>query len=150
MLYCVMIRSPLMQFLKRLTILHQSFCTSQIWWTKISWISSRSGNTGRCISCYHPTCWWLTPLLLTSLTVSILLSGLSAHVCHQDCFCMSLEYQKIKSSACERNTVYISVSVIMLKILQSDACLKYKSNTWLLLSVFTSFFLSMFVLKKVS
>lgn len=65
---------------KRLTIVHQSFCTSQIWWTKISWISSRSENTGRCISCYHPTCWWLTPLLLTSLTVSILLAGVSAHV----------------------------------------------------------------------
>lgn len=55
------------------------FCTSQIWWTKISWISSRSGNTERCISCYHPTCWWLTPLPLTSLTVSILLGSLLAH-----------------------------------------------------------------------
>lgn len=65
---------------KRLIIIHLSFCTSQIWWTKISWISSRSGNTGRCISCYHPTCWWMTPLLLTSLTVSILPGGLSAHV----------------------------------------------------------------------
>lgn len=57
-------------------IIHLSFCTSQIWWTKISWISSRSGNTARCISCYHPTCWWLTPLLLNSWTVSVLLDVL--------------------------------------------------------------------------
>lgn len=72
------------------------FCTSQIWWTKISWISSRSGSTGRCISCYHPTCWWLTPLLLTSLTVSIPLSGLSAHTVSGSSCWNTAEVERLK------------------------------------------------------
>lgn len=85
---------------KRLTIVHVSFCTSQIWWTKISWISSRSGNTERCISCYHPICWWLTPLLLTSLTVSTLLGALA------DLFLSAsrLLYQEVKGLLCGRRT----------------------------------------------
>lgn len=70
---------------ERFTVVSHFFSTSQIWLTKISWISSRSGNTGRCISCYHPTCWWLTPLLLTSLTVS---TTINCPFCSENSVCV--------------------------------------------------------------
>lgn len=122
----------------RLTTVHQSFCTSQIWWTKISWISSRSENTGRCISCYHPTCWWLTLLLLTSLTVSTPPGGFCAQF-NPVCVGLRLSSQEIRSSAWERNPPCVALSVITLQIYVMKSG-KQKQHL--------SSFLSMFILQE--